>query len=52
MSHTMPAAPRKAIAAIIARLPHHERAACLDRMADNELAVGRHAACELREALA
>jgi hypothetical protein len=44
--HTIPTVPRKAVAAIINQLPQHDRAACLDRLADSELAVGRHAAAE------
>src|SRR6476661_7441763 len=45
-SYTTPRHPRKAATTGIIQFPQHDRAACLDRLADCELAVGRHSAAE------
>lgn len=44
--HTTPARLRKAATAGIIQFPQHDHAAYLDRLADSELAVGRHSAAE------
>jgi hypothetical protein len=44
--HITTARPRKATTADITQFSQHDRAACLDRLADCELAVGRHSAAE------
>jgi hypothetical protein len=44
-SFTTTARPRKA-AAVITQFFHRDHAAYLDRLADSELAVGRHSAAE------